>query len=316
MKGLVKLPTPVLARLLGNAFRGWAKDEIPRLGASLAYYALLSLAPILLIAITVAGLVFGRDAVRAELVNQIQGLIGSPSAGALQSMLEAAYQQRAGVIPMILGTLAFIGASLGAFMELQHALNTIFKVKVAVKAKAQRRPWFIALIWDRLRSFGLVLAIGFLLLVSLAISSALAAASAWLESHAVAVQLLWQIVNVMVSLAVITVLFALIYRFLPDVRLAWRDVWVGGFITALLFTIGKQLIGMYLGRATVASSYGAAGSVIVLLLWVYYSSQIVLLGAEFTRLYIEHRGKAVRPDRFATRDRRAHPSAPRAAARS
>lgn len=304
----------MLARLLGNAFRGWSKDEIPRLGASLAYYTLLSLAPILLIAIAVAGLVFGRETVRAELISQIQGLIGNNGADALRSMLTAAYRQRAGIIPVILGSVAFIGASLGAFMELQHALNTIFKVKVAVKARARQRPWFIALLSDRLRSFGLVLAIGFLLLVSLAFSAALAAASAWLESHAIAAQFLWQIANVVVSLAVVTVLFALIYRFLPDVRLAWRDVWVGGLITAVLFTAGKQLIGMYLGRSTVTSSYGAAGSVIVLLLWVYYSSQIVLLGAEFTRLYIEHRGKRVRPNRFAARDRKAHPSAPRATA--
>ena len=306
----MRLPTPVLARLLGNAFRGWAKDEIPRLGASLAYYTLLSLAPMLLIAIAVAGLVFGREAVRTELVNQIQGLIGSSGAGALQSMLTAAYRRSTGIVPMILGTLAFLGASLGAFTELQHALNTIFKVKVAVKAKARQRPWRIALVWDRLRTLGMVLVIGFLLLVSLAISAALAAASGWLEGHAIATQLLGQILNVVVSLAVITVLFALIYRFLPDVRLAWRDVWVGGLITSMLFTVGKQLIGMYLGRGTVASSYGAAGSVIVLLLWVYYSSQVVLLGAEFTRLYVEHRGKAVRPNRFGTRDRKAHPSAP------
>ena len=295
-------------RLFWDALRGWSKDDVPRLGASLAYYTLLSLAPILVIAIGIAGVVFGRQAVQSELVQQLDALVGHEGALVVQSMLEGASHHKAGVLAMLLGALAFLGASLGAFLELQHALNTIFKVRLD-KSTAKRRPFLVALLRDRAKSFGMVLAIGFLLLVSLAISAALAAASAWLESGSFGSPALWQVVNALVSLAVITLLFALIYRFLPDVRLSWRDVWVGAGTTALLFSIGKQLIGLYLGRSSVASSYGAAGSVVVIVLWVYYSSQIVLLGAEFTRVYVEHKGKRPAPNRFAHRDPEVHPSA-------
>jgi len=162
---------------------------------------------------------------------------------------------------------------------------------------------------DRVRSFGLVVAIGFLLLVSLAVSAALAALGTWLERVSPGMPVVWNAVNVAVSLAVITALFTLLYAFLPDVKLRWRDVVVGAFVTAVLFSIGKQLIGLYLGRSTAASTYGAAGSVIVLLLWVYYSSQVVLLGAEFTRIYTHHEGRRPRPEAFATKD----PAAPKKA---
>jgi membrane protein len=301
---------PTILRLLWEAVRGWSKDEVPRLGASLAYNALLSLPPILIIAIAIAGVFFGREAVRGEIVAEIDALIGREGALAVQSMLASATRQRAGLLAVLLGSLAFLVASLGAFLELQHALNTIFKVKIAVDVKRDPKPYLVELLQDRVKSFGMVLAIGFLLLVSLTISAALAAAASWTEGLAGG-SLLWRLVNLAVSLSVITGLFALIYRFLPDVRLRWRDVWVGGLVTALLFGIGKQLIGFYLGRSTIASTYGAAGSVVVLLLWVYYSSQVVLLGAEFTRVYVEHLGKRPRPEKFAKRDPRAHPSVPR-----
>jgi membrane protein len=311
----MKLRLPVMVRLFWDALRGWSKDEVPRLGASLAYYALLSLAPVLIIAIAIAGMVFGREAVQGEMVGQLDALIGHQGALAVQSMLEAATHRRAGVLAMLFGTLAFLVASLGAFLELQHALNTIFKVKTAVKPKSDRTALVLALVDARVKSFGMVLAIGFLLLVSLALSAALAVVASWVETSGLGAPLLWQVANLLVSLGVITLLFALIYRFLPDVRLRWRDVWVGSFTTAVLFSIGKQLIGLYLGHSTIASTYGAAGSVVVLLLWVYYSSQIVLLGAEFTRVYVQHQGKRAPPKRFAERDPLAHPTAPRVGAR-
>ncbi|HEV8150945.1 MAG TPA: YihY/virulence factor BrkB family protein [Gemmatimonadales bacterium] len=303
--------TPLLFRLLWDALRGWSKDDVPRLGASLAYYALLSLAPILVISIGIAGQVFGREAVRGEIVAQIDALIGSAGAQAVRSMLESAARQPAGIVAITIGTIAFLAASLGAFLELQHALNTIFKVRLELSLKHDRKSKVREIVTDRVKSFGMVLAIAFLLLVSQALSAALAAAAHWLAASSFAAPLFWQAVNQAWSLGVITVLFALIYRFLPDVRLAWGDVWIGGVVTALLFIIGRQLIGFYLGHSTMASNYGAAGSIVVLLLWVYYSAQVVLLGAEVTRVFVSREGKKAPPKRFARRAPSAHPHAPR-----
>jgi membrane protein len=301
-----RLPTPL--RLIWQAIRGWSKDEVPRLGASLAYYTLFSLAPILVIVIAVAGLVFGAEAVRGEIVTQMKGLLGEQGATAVQGLLAGAAFKKGGILATVIGGVAFLAASTGAFLELQHALNKIFRVKV------KPGPWFKELITNRLRSFGLVLSIGFLLLVSLAVSAALSAASGWIERQNLGAPIVWQLLNVVVSLGVVTVLFALIYRFLPDVRLEWRDVWIGGLLTAVLFTAGKQLIGLYLGRSSTASSYGVAGSVMILLLWVYYSAQVILLGAELTRLYAEHRlGRSPPPTAEAERAPDAHPSAPNGA---
>jgi YihY family inner membrane protein len=205
----------------------------------------------------------------------------------VQSLLEGAGQRRAGILAATIGSVAFIVAATGAFLELQAALNTIWRVKSKPGAHLK------AFVIDRLRSFGLVVAIGFLLMVSLAVTAALAAFSAWLSRHASGVPLVWSGVQVIVSLVGTTTLFALLYRVLPDVHLGWRDVATGAFVTAVLFTLGQQLIGLYLGQSSMASSYGAAGSVMILLLWVYYSCQILLLGAEFTRVYAEHRGTTV-----------------------
>jgi membrane protein len=287
------------------ALKGWSRDDVPRLGASLAYYTLFSIGPILLIAIAIAGIGFGADAVRNRIVEQLDGLIGREGARAIQALLEGAHQERAGVMAIVVGTVTFLVASTGAFLELQHALNTIFQVKVDPKENRLK-----ALFKDRLRSFGLVVSIGFLLLVSLAVSAALAALSRWVSATDLGVAELWQAVDVVVSLGVITVLFGLIYRYLPDVRLRWSDVWVGACVTAILFLLGKQLIGLYLGRSSVATSYGAAGSVVVLLLWVYYSAQLVLFGAELTRVYAGREGGPPPPNGFARRDRGRRPEAP------
>ena len=302
----MKLRVPLLPRLFWAALQGWSKDNVPRLGASLAYYTLFAVSPILIIAIAIAGSVFGPEAVRGQIVGEIDGLIGRQGAEAVQSLLQGAHRDTASTLAVIVGTITVIVAASGAFLELQHALNTIFRVKTDPKKSGIER-----LILSRLRSFGLVVSIGFVLLVSLLISAALSALSARMQRSVFGNPLLVQGVNIAVSLAVMTLLFGMIYRLLPDVRLAWRDVWTGAFATAILFSIGKFLIGLYLGHSSVASSYGAAGSIVVLLVWVYYSAQVILLGAEFTRVYAEHReGAPPPPNNLSRRDPAAHPSAP------
>jgi membrane protein len=290
---------PVVLRLFWKALMAWQSDHAPRLGAALAFYTLFALAPVLLVVIAIAGAVFGPEAVRGEIVGQLDSLIGAQGARTVQSVLEGASRPREGRLATIVGTVTFAMAATGAFLELQAALNAIWRVKPNPKPGINLRDF----ITRRLRSFGLVVSIGFLLLVSLAVSAALAALGDWLGRTAPNLPLLLATANTLVSLVVITALFAVLYRVLPDVQLRWRDVTIGAFTTAVLFTIGKQLIGIYIGRSTITSMFGAAGSVVVLLLWVYYSAQIVLLGAEFTRVYTEHREhRKPRPAPFAERD--------------
>lgn len=291
----IRRRAPAIVRVFGAALKAWWDDDAIRLGAALAYYTLFAIAPVLLVATGIAGLVFSADAVRGAIVNQLDHLVGPEGAQAVQSLLDGASQRRVGHLATTLGGVAFVVATTGAFLELQAALNTVWRVKPTPGAHLK------AFLVDRLRSFGLVVAIGFLLMVSLAVTTALAAFSAWLARHSSSVPLVWSGVQVLVSLIGTTTLFALLYRVLPDVHLGWRDVATGAFVTAVLFTIGQQLIGLYLGQRSLASSYGAAGSVMILLLWVYYSCQILLLGAEFTRVYAEHRGTTVDPQPFAQR---------------
>ncbi len=286
----------VILRTFKAAARAWWDDDCTRLGASLAYYTLFAIAPILLVATAIAGMVFGHDAVRGEIVSQLDHLAGREGALAVQGLLEAAAQRPSGVVATLIGGITFLIASTGAFLELQVAFNTIWRVKP--------RPTghLYAFVMDRVRSFGLVVAIGFLLLVSLSVTAALAALNAWLFSVSPTDAYLWTIVNTLVSIVVTTGLFALLLRFLPDVRLRWRDVTTGAVVTAVLFTIGQQVIGLYLGQSRIASSYGAAGSMMILLLWVYYSCQIVLFGAEFTRVWAARHGVKPKPEEFAVKD--------------
>jgi len=285
-----------IAAILWTATKAWWDDDAIRLGASLAYYTLFALAPILLVATAVAGIVFGAEAARGQIVGQLDQLVGPDGARAVQSLLEGASHRRAGMLASVLGGITFIVAATGAFLELQAALNTIWRVRPNPRANVR------GFVLDRLRSFGLVVAIGFLLMVSLAVTALLAAFNAWLAQRSPSIPLAWNGVNVLASVVVTTALFALLYRFLPDVRLRWRDVTTGAFVTAILFTIGQQLIGLYLGQSSVSSSYGAAGSVMILLLWVYYSCQILLFGAEFTRVYAQRHGANARPESYAETD--------------
>ncbi len=278
-----------------DALVGWWKDDIPHLGAAISYYTIFALAPILIVAIAIAGFAFGANAVRGEIVGQIEGLVGHSGAVAVQGMLEGAANRSSGIFATIIGLLTlFLGAT-GLFLELQTALNVIWRVKPRPNAGVRR------VLLQRLISFGLVIGVAFLLLVSLVVSAALAALDSYVGNRFPGYVVLGQGLNVVVSLAVVTLLFAMVYKTLPDVKLGWSDVWAGAIVTAGLFTIGKSLIGLYLGKSTMASSYGAAGSVVVLLLWVNYSSQVVLLGAEFTRSWVEHTGVRPRPEPFAAK---------------
>jgi membrane protein len=287
---------PVILRTVRGAGRAWWDDDCARMGASLSYYTLFAIAPILLVATAIAGSVFGAEAVRGEIVGQLDDLVGREGALAVQSLLEGAAHRPAGILATLVGGIAFLVASTGAFLELQVAFNTIWRVKPRPEGH------LYAFVMDRVRSFGLVVAIGFLLLVSLTVTAALAALNAWLFNLAPANAPLWAIVNTLVSIVVTTGLFALLFRFLPDVRLRWRDVTTGAAVTAVLFTIGQQVIGLYLGQSTIASMYGAAGSMMILLLWVYYSCQILLFGAQFTRVWAARHGVKVKPEEFAVKD--------------
>jgi len=276
----------ITARRLGTvfqrAFAGWWNDNVPRMGAALAYYTLFSLAPVLIVAIAVAGLIFGREAVRGEIVGQIEGLVGHQGAEAVQAMLEGASRPSSSIPATFAGVLTFFLGATGSFLELQADLDAIWRVKPKSSGKFIRD-----LVRQRLISFGLVLGIAFLLLTSLVVSAGLAAAHTYVGTTFPGVTALWEALNALVSLGVITLLFAMIYKVLPDVKLGWSDVWVGALVTAGLFTIGKFLIGLYIATSAVATTYGAAASVIVILVWVYYTTQIILLGSEFTRAYVD-----------------------------
>ena len=267
---------------LKETFNEWSKDRAPRMGAALAYYTTFSLAPVLVIAIGVAGIFFGQRLAEGRLMDEIRGLVGPEGAGAIRAMIENAAKDRSGgVLATMIGVAALIFGATGAFVELQDALNTIFEA-------TPRSRGLLGMLKDRVLSFTLVVGIGFLLLVSLVISAVLAALGA-VTSRYVSPSLLHG-VNFLVSFGVITALFAMIFKILPDTKIEWGDVWLGALFTALLFTIGKAAIGVYLGRASVTSVYGAAGSLVLILLWIYYSAQLLFLGAEFTEVWSRWRG--------------------------
>jgi len=284
--------------LVKEAFQGWMEDGSLELGAALSYYTTFSLAPLLVIAISIASLVFGRAAVEGRLFGEIRGLVGPESAATIQSMIASAGRRGSGTLATVVSVVVILFGASGVFGQLQTSLDRIWHVA----PKPDRGVW--GLLRDRFLSFGMVLGVGFLLLVSLAVSAALAALSAFATGSLPAVAPLLQAIGFVVSFAVVTALFAMIFRFLPDAKVGWRDVWVGAIATALLFTIGRTLIGLYLGRATVSSSYGAAGSLIVVLLWVYYSAQILFFGAEFTKVWAVRYGGRIVPDENAMRVQR------------
>ena len=277
-----------------EAATDWSHDRAPRLGAALAYYTVFSIVPLLLIIIAVIGLVFGEEAAQGAIMQQIAGLVGDQSASALKDMIRRADQPSTGVLStvMAIGTL-LVGAS-AFFGELQAALNTVW----GLEPKEGRGIW--GFIKSRFLSMATVLGTAFLLLVSLVLSTALSAVGAWFSGVLPLPEFVLQSINLLLSFVVITGLFALIFKVLPDAHIAWRDVWVGAALTAALFTIGKFAIGLYLGKSNVGSAYGTAGSLVIVLVWVYYSAQILLYGAEFTQVYANRRGERIVATKDAT----------------
>jgi membrane protein len=258
----------------------WIKHSASSMGAALAFYTLFSVAPILVIALAIAGAVFGPHAAESELLEQLKALTGDAGAEAVRSILTSAhYSDKRGVAAAIGLVTLLIGAT-SVFGELQHALDQIW----GTPRGKRTAPWW-EFVRTRILSFGMVLGVGFLLLVSLIVSASLAAFSGWLETRVVNLPIVLPLLDLAVSFAMTVVLFAMIYKYVPRESIAWRDVWIGAAVTAFLFTIGKSLIGLYLGRSSFNSAYGAAGSLVVLLLWIYYSAQIFLLGAEFTYVF-------------------------------
>jgi membrane protein len=272
--------------LLRDTVEGFIDDDALSRGASIAYYTLFSLAPILLIVVALAGLAFGRDAARGALVDQLSGLMGGKSAEALQAMIESASDPKTGMTASLIGILAALITLTGAFGEVQSALNAIWKAK-------SRRSTLSRLMRARLASLGLVVTSGFLLTVSLVVSAALAALSNYLKAVFPAGEFALQVTDIVISGTLLTGMFAAIYKVLPDTPIAWRDVAIGALVTTGLFEGGKYVIALYIGKSNVASSYGAAGALIILLLWIFYSAQIFLLGAEFTRAFARRYGTHV-----------------------
>jgi len=273
-----------LPALLKDAYANWKKHEGAKMGASLAYYAVLSLAPLVIIVIAIAGLIFGHDAARQGLITQVQALVGPDGANMVNTMIASAQKPGSGSLGTVIGIATLLFGASGVFSELRDSLNKIWEVKSTPGGGV----W--AMIRERFLTFGMVLGIGFLLLVSLLLSAALAAFGELFGNSLPLPAFVLEGANMLVSILVITLLFAAIYRFLPAERLPWSDLWVGSFGTALLFVLGKFLLGLYLGHASVGSAYGAAGSLIVLLVWIYYTAQLFFLGAEFTRAYSQNHG--------------------------
>lgn len=282
-----------VVKLATETFNDWMEDKALRLAAALAYYSIFSIAPLLVIAVSLAGLVFGPEAVRGQLDDQLQSVIGTQAAKAVQSMVQSAAKTEQGWLGAITGfVILMVGAS-GVFGQLKDALNTIWEVRV------KPSPGVAAFVRERLLSFGMVLVIGFLLLTSLALTTAIASLNKFLGSFLGIPEAAWAALAFALSFALVTVLFALIFKVLPDAKVRWRNVWVGAVVTAFLFEIGKFGLGYYLGRESTASTYGAAGSVVLLLLWVYYASCILLFGAEFTQVYAKATGHVIEPSRNA-----------------
>ncbi|HYN87506.1 MAG TPA: YihY/virulence factor BrkB family protein [Ardenticatenaceae bacterium] len=293
--------------LLKETFTDWSEDKASRLAAALAYYTIFALSPLLIIVIGIASVFLGEEAARGQIVGQIGGLVGEESGEAIQEMI-AARQESTGLAATVIGIVTLILGASGVFGQLQDALNTIWEV-----APKPGRG-ILGMVKDRFISFTMVLGIAFLLLVSLVVSAGLGALGTFFGNLLPLPEFVLQALNFVISFGVITLLFAMIYKVLPDVDIAWRDVWVGAAITALLFTIGKFAIGLYLGKSSVSSSFGAAGALIVILVWIYYSAQLLFLGAEFTQVYARRFGSRIQPEEDAvpvTGEARAQQGMPR-----
>lgn len=268
----------------------WLADNAPRFGAALAFYTLFSLAPVLIVTVSIAGAVFGNKAAQEEVVRQFQGLMGTQGATAIETILKSINQPALGIFATSVGIFAILIGASGAFNELQDALNTIWGVD-----NKTENFWMIT-IRQRFLSLGLVLATGFVLLTSLAVNAALSASVSYINNLVPKSVILLESINFVISFCIITFLFALIFKFIPDTLIPWRDVWMGAAVASILFTVGKVIIGFYLGHSALTSAYGAAASLVIFLIWIYYSAQILLFGAELTHVYALKYGSQMRVD--------------------
>ncbi len=279
--------------LFKETFNEWQEDKASRLAAALAYYTIFSIAPLLIIVIAIAGAVFGEAAARNAIFTQLQGLIGAAGAEVIQNAIESASQPRAGTIASLISIVVLIFGATGFFTELQDSLNTIWEVKPKPGKVVKN------MVRQRFLSFAMVLAIGFLLLVSLVISTILAALINYFQILLPGIDFIWQIVNFTLGFIITTLLFGLIFKVLPDAKIVWKDVLIGAALTSLLFSLGRYALGQYLGNNTFGSTYGAAGSIVVILVWVYYTAQILFFGAEFTQVYARRYGSRITPADYA-----------------
>ena len=275
-----------LYQLGRGAVNAWIDDRAGSMGAALAFYSAFSMAPLLIIVIAVAGLAFGADEARLAIMGELRELLGPDGAAGAETLLAAASRKDASVLATIIGLLTLLVGATTVLVELQDDLDHIWK------APPRGGNGLLNVLKSRLMSLGMILGVGFLLLVSLVISGALAAFEKWSGTFFPEFTMVLLVVNTLLSLMVITVIFAMLYKWLPNLPIAWRDVWLGAFATAILFEIGRVLIGLYLGRSAVASAYGAAGTIVVLFLWLYYSAQVFLFGAEFAAQVAGARGRA------------------------
>ena len=279
--------------LLKDSFTAWNEDKALRLSAALAYYSVFSIAPLLVITIGIAGLALGEKAVTGELNDQLKDYVGAQAATAVQTMVQSASKPSSGVIATVVGFLTLMVGASGVLGELKDALNTIWEVK------PKAGVGILSFVREKVLNFGMVLVIGFLLMVSLLLSTFMAGLSKNFETVQALPPAVWTVVAAVLSFGVVTTLIALIFRVLPDAKVWWRDVWLGAAITAALFEIGKTGLAWYLGLQSTSSSYGAAGSVVMLLLWVYYASCILFFGAEFTQVFAQARGHTIVPSAYA-----------------
>jgi membrane protein len=282
--------------LLKLTFTEWTNDNAFELSAALAFYTIFSIAPVLLIAVGVASFFLAPDAATDQIVGEMEKMIGTQGANAVRQVIESSRGFGKGFWAVSVGVVTLIMGATAVFGELQSALNQIWDVE----AKPDRGV-IMSFILDRVRSFSIAIGVGFLLLVSLVISALISGLQNYMNAWLPGVPWVWQTANVVSSFLVIAVLFAMIYKFLPDVVISWKDVWIGAAVTALLFSGGKYAIGIYLGRTATASAFGAAGSLVVLLFWVYYSALISFLGAEFTQVYTRRYGSGIQPQKHAVR---------------
>jgi membrane protein len=283
-----------MLELLKQTFREWREDGANRLAAALAYYTTFSLAPLLVLIIAIAGLIGGHDAAQSQVMAQVQDLLGTKGREFVQGMIESASRPSTGVAATMIGALTLLFGALGVFGELQNSLNTIWEVKP--KPATGFFDGMKRFVIKRLTSFTMVLGIGFLLLASLVISAAVSAFAGYIGTRWPLADFWLELINFLVSFVVITLLFAMIFKFLPEIKIAWKDVWLGAAVTSALFSLGKFLIGLYLGRSEVGNTFGAAGSLAILLIWIYYSAQILFFGAEFTQVYANRFGSKIVPD--------------------